>query len=386
MKMNTKSSKNVNSDELQQKSVVKKLKLDIDEQEKFYIYENKGYMDKLNMYVGVKKDHIAFRYEIIELLGKGAYGICYLVYDHKLKIKCALKIIRNDKKIRKQAIKEKDILKTLLDNYDPDENCFIRMLDYIEYNGYPIITFELLKDDLYKLICKNKFNGFSQFDIHSCTTDILKCLEKLYEQNIVHTDLKPENILLNKDSNGIKIIDFGSSCFIKKEEEVKTYIQSRLYRSPEIVLGCGYNCSIDMWSLGCIMCELNTGQPLFPARSEKHLINMIYELIGEPPKEFLATARRADNFFVKGKPILFNPNSIIPQKMRMRTISQVCVTKNPLFIDFISNCLTWDPKKRMTPTQALQHPYITKQKQTISRPVPRSDDTYEEEREFPLLP
>lgn len=84
---------------------------------------------------------------------------------------------------------------------------------------------------------------------------------------IIHCDLKPENILLKTESkSGIKIIDFGSSCF--DNERVYTYIQSRFYRSPEIILGISYHTEIDMWSFGCIICELFTGIPIFPGESE----------------------------------------------------------------------------------------------------------------------
>ena len=80
--------------------------------------------------------------------------------------------------------------------------------------------------------------------------------------DIIHCDLKPENILLKhpKRSN-VKVIDFGSSC--KSNKRMYTYIQSRFYRSPEVILGLPYTVAIDMWSLGCILVEMYTGEPLF---------------------------------------------------------------------------------------------------------------------------
>lgn len=86
---------------------------------------------------------------------------------------------------------------------------------------------------------------------------------KIIQHQIAHCDLKPENILLKKiGKSGIKLIDFGTSCFL--HQKYFTYIQSRFYRAPEIVLGIPYNEAIDMWSFGCIMAELYTGTPLFP--------------------------------------------------------------------------------------------------------------------------
>ena len=83
----------------------------------------------------------------------------------------------------------------------------------------------------------------------------------------MHCDLKPENIMLKQpNKSGIKVIDYGSSCM--HNERIYTYIQSRFYRAPEIILGIPYTSAIDMWSFGCILAELYTGFPLFPGESE----------------------------------------------------------------------------------------------------------------------
>ncbi len=116
------------------------------------------------------------------------------------------------------------------------------------------------------------------------------------EHNIVHCDMKPENILLRKiNKSGIKIIDFGSGCF--ENEKIYTYIQSRFYRAPEIVLGIPYTTSIDMWSYGCILYELFVGYPLFPGEDEKEHMAMIMEVKGVPPRSVLARATRRKVFF-----------------------------------------------------------------------------------------
>lgn len=84
----------------------------------------------------------------------------------------------------------------------------------------------------------------------------------------MHCDLKPENVLLKKpNKSSIKIIDFGSSCF--ESERYYTYIQSRFYRAPEIMLGIPYTPAIDMWSLGCIVFECLIGVPIFAGENER---------------------------------------------------------------------------------------------------------------------
>jgi len=106
------------------------------------------------------------------------------------------------------------------------------------------------------------------------TVQILKALKYMKSYEIVHCDLKPENILLWKANKPhIKIIDFGSSCFEK--EKVYTYIQSRYYRAPEVILGISYTTAIDMWSVGCIIYELFTGFPLFAGENENQQLQCI---------------------------------------------------------------------------------------------------------------
>lgn len=96
---------------------------------------------------------------------------------------------------------------------------------------------------------------------------MLQGLQFLKRYNIIHCDLKPENIMLKqKNKTGIKIIDIGSGCY--QEEQIYTYIQSRFYRAPEIILGIPYTCAIDMWSLACVLSELYTGYPIFPGEDE----------------------------------------------------------------------------------------------------------------------
>lgn len=85
----------------------------------------------------------------------------------------------------------------------------------------------------------------------------------LRQHKLIHCDLKPENVLLvAPQRSSIKVIDFGSSCFV--DERMYTYVQSRFYRSPEVIMGLPYGCEIDMWSFGCILAELFMGYPLFP--------------------------------------------------------------------------------------------------------------------------
>jgi len=111
--------------------------------------------------------------------------------------------------------------------------------------------------------------------------------------------LLQENVLLKqRGSSLIKVIDFGSSCY--SHQRVYTYIQSRFYRSPEVILGLPYGTPIDMWSLGCILAELYTGYPLFPGEDEIEQLACIMEVLGLPPEHIISHASRRRLFF--GKP------------------------------------------------------------------------------------
>lgn len=141
------------------------------------------------------------------------------------------------------------ILSLLRDN-DPDDNYnIVRILNSLEFRNHVCVIFELLSINLYDFLKLNDFEGISESLIRRFAIQILYALNYLKAEKIVHCDLKPENIVLkDKFKSGLKVIDFGSSAFI--DERVYTYIQSRFYRAPEIMLGVSYGYPIDMWSLG----------------------------------------------------------------------------------------------------------------------------------------
>lgn len=93
----------------------------------------------------------------------------------------------------------------------------------------------------------------------------------------------------------LKIVDFGSGCF--RDEQIYTYVQSRFYRSPEVILRVKYSEKVDIWSLGCILAELYTGEPLFPGNNEQEQLELIMELCGMPPETMIDKSRKKDHYF-----------------------------------------------------------------------------------------
>jgi serine/threonine protein kinase len=170
--------------------------------------------------------------------------------------------------------------------------------------------------------------------------------------------LKPENVLLkNPTKSGIKVIDFGSSCF--EDERVYTYIQSRFYRSPEVILGIPYDVAIDMWSFGCILAELYTGYPLFPGENEVEQLACIMEVCGVPPTRILESATRIKMFFdSNGNPRLVPNSRGKSRKPGNKDLQMVLRTSETKFVDFLAGSLQWDPKERFSPEDALQQEWI----------------------------
>lgn len=172
--------------------------------------------------------------------------------------------------------------------------------------------------------------------------------------------MKPENILLRKSNkSGIKVIDFGSGTY--EQEQFYTYIQSRFYRAPEIMMGIKYTPAIDMWSLGCILYELFVGFPIFAGEDEKEQMQCIMEVKGVPPRSMIVIASRRKVFFDDDYRPLQQPNS----KGKLRHINSKNLShmmqadeNQGDFVDFINHCLEWKPDKRMTPEDAFRHPWI----------------------------
>jgi dual specificity protein kinase YAK1 len=179
-----------------------------------------------------------------------------------------------------------------------DDHHLLRLKDTFIHRQHLCLVFELLSVNLYELIKQNQFRGLSTTLVRVFAQQLLTGLSLLNKARLIHCDLKPENILLkNLESPIIKIIDFGSAC--DERQTVYTYIQSRFYRSPEVLLGLPYSSAIDMWSLGCIVVELFLGLPLFPGSSEYNQVSRIVEMLGMPPNWMLEMGKQAGEFFEK---------------------------------------------------------------------------------------
>ncbi|GAB6027463.1 Dual specificity tyrosine-phosphorylation-regulated kinase 1A [Chamberlinius hualienensis] len=346
---------------------------------------NDGYDDDYHDYIIKNGEKFVDRYEIDSLIGKGSFGQVVKAYDHEEQCHVAIKIIKNKKPFLNQAQIEVRLLEMMNKN-DGDKfyigkDKIVKLKSHFMWRNHLCLVFELLSYNLYDLLRNTNFRGVSlnltrKFAQQLCTALLYLSTPEL---NVIHCDLKPENILLcNPKRSAIKIVDFGSSCQLG--QRIYQYIQSRFYRSPEVLLGIPYDLAIDMWSMGCILVEMHTGEPLFSGANEFDQMNKIVEVLGMPPKHLLENAHKSRKFFDKladGTFVLrklkegkkYKP----PGSRKLHDIIGVeiggpggrrlgepghSVSDYLKFKDLILRMLDYDPKTRMTPYYALQHNFF----------------------------
>ena len=314
--------------------------------------ENYGFDDENGYYIININDHISFRYKILSIIGKGAFGNAILAEDKKYGYQSVLKIIRNELRFHRSAEKEVEILSKLK---HPN---IIYLEKHFSFRNHKILVFEYCGIDLYKKYIKKRIL-VSNPNLKDKVLQILNGLNYLQSKNIIHCDLKPENILEN-DSNHIKIIDLGSSCYIPNIPK-NYYIQSRWYRSPEVILGSiKYTNYIDIWSLGCIIYELSTNYSLFPGKNESDLIYLFTKIIGCPTKN-INYYKKFSKYFKENNILLGGKDKFdllyCPSKNYNNIINKFSIFKysNPALYSLILDCLTWDYKNRSPISEIIEN-------------------------------
>ncbi|KAI9021427.1 kinase-like domain-containing protein [Phycomyces nitens] len=368
-----------------------------------YDNENNDYILRVGDILGEGQEH---GYRVIDLLGQGTFGQvvkCERLQTNEL---FSVKVIKNKAAYLAQSSMEVEILKQLKQRISPDDqHSILKFQESFTHKNHLCLVFELLSVNLYELIKQNGFKGLSIDLVRVITAQLLDTLTLLRQAKIIHCDLKPENILLKRvDSPAIKIIDFGSACH--DANKMYTYIQSRFYRSPEVLLGTPYTYSIDMWSLGCVVAELFLGIPLFPGSSEYNQLTRITEMLGYPPSTMIGKARNPFRFFNKRDRVNGHPEYTMKTREQFtqeQRKSEMCnkqyfphktledlilnfkgiarpnpamsneqirldLVKRHALIDFLKKILEIDPEKRLLPQEARMHPFITGENMSLCLP------------------
>jgi len=205
-------------------------------------------------------------------------------------------------------------------------------------------------------------------------------LKHIKSSGVLHADVKPDNIVVNEAKTVLKLCDLGSAASAQEPWEITPYLVSRFYRAPEITLGLPYDYAIDVWAIGCTLAELFTGKILFPGKSSNEMLRMIMEYRGKIPKKMLRKATFRELHFdpdfnflqkdvdtlthrpvTKVVPILHATKdlaNILVQGEDASRIPEKDLRKIGQLKDLLEKCLTLDPAKRITPEQALHHPFL----------------------------
>ncbi|UIZ24356.1 hypothetical protein KXD40_008450 [Peronospora effusa] len=306
---------------------------------------------------------IGNRYKVEMAIGEAVFSRTYKCIDTTTDEVVCLKIIKNNKEYFDQGVDEIRVLEYIDHNCKVDERHLIRLFDAFYFREHLIIVTELLRDNLYEfsrlLLQRGVINYFSIPRLKKIAIEVLEALDTLHSLGVVHCDLKPENILIqNFSACTIKVIDFGSACFTT--DELTSYVQSRSYRAPEVILGLLYGTKIDLWSLGCVIAEMYTGEVLFRNDSEQTLLARILATIGPIPASLLA-----DNDGLQHQLIdtgLFTVdhlgNGMLSANLDLPLLEQAVDTKDAEFLEFLRALLQIDPTYRVSAKEALTHPWL----------------------------
>uniref|UniRef100_A0A671XE34 non-specific serine/threonine protein kinase n=1 Tax=Sparus aurata TaxID=8175 RepID=A0A671XE34_SPAAU len=334
---------------------------------------------------------VSCSYEVLEFLGRGTFGQVAKCWKRGTNEIVAIKILKNHPSYARQGQIEVGILNRLSAE-NADEYNFVRSYECFQHKGHTCLVFEMLEQNLYDFLKHSKFSPLPLRHIRPILQQVATALMKLKSLGLIHADLKPENIMLVdplRQPYRVKVIDFGSASHVSKAV-CSTYLQSRYYRAPEIILGLPFCEAIDMWSLGCVIAELFLGWPLYPGASEYDQIRYISQTQGLPAEYLLSAGTKTVRFFNRG------PDSSYPL-WRLKTPSehememgikskearkyifnclddmmQVNLSSHlegtdmlaekadrREFIDLLKRMLRLDADKRITPTKTLGHPFVT---------------------------
>ncbi|KAH7276411.1 hypothetical protein KP509_39G006000 [Ceratopteris richardii] len=315
---------------------------------------------------------VDLRYQPLKPIGKGAYGIVCAARDLQTGEKVAIKRITNvfeNMTDARRTLREIKLLRHLF-----HEN-IISVRDIMMPNCKQAfkdlyVVYELMDTDMHQIIRSPQLlnDDHHQYLIYQ----LLRGLKYIHSANVLHRDLKPSNLLLNANCD-LKICDFGlARTGPEKGQFMTEYVVTRWYRAPELLLSCDeYGSAIDIWSVGCIFAELLGRKPIFPGKDYLHQLKLILSIIGTPTESdlyFIPT--ESARSFISSQP--YSPRI---------SLAKLYPNANPLAVDLIDKMLVFDPKKRITVTEALSHPYLSMLHDEALEPVALApfDSSFEDE-------
>jgi serine/threonine protein kinase len=321
----------------------------------------------------------ANRYKILEVIGKGSYGVVCAAIDTHTGGKVAIKKIHDIFEHISDAIRILREVKLLRLLRHPDIVEIKRIMlppSKREFKDIYVV-FELMESDLHQVIKANDdlTREHQQFFLYQ----MLRALKFMHTANVYHRDLKPKNILANANCK-LKVCDFGLARVAFNDTPTTTfwtdYVATRWYRAPEL---CGsffakYTPAIDIWSIGCIFAEVLTGKPLFPGKSVVHQLDLITDLLGTPPPEIISGVRNE-----KARKYLMEMRKKLPVPFERKFPNA-----DPLALRLLQRLLAFDPKDRPTAQEALADPFFKGlakiEREPSSQPISKMEFEFERRR------
>ncbi|WFC96384.1 non-specific serine/threonine protein kinase [Malassezia brasiliensis] len=321
------------------------------------------------------------RYQVFAILGRGMFSGVVRARDlHDNGREVAIKIARSQETMFKAGMKEIGYLEQLAAKDPEDKKHVVRLYRHFLHRGHLCMVFESLSLNLREIVKRfGKDVGLNLQAVRAYMQQALLALALLRQENLIHADIKPDNIMVNDAKTLLKLCDLGSASSTN-EMEITPYLVSRFYRAPEIILGQPYGCEIDMWSMGCTLYELATGKILFPGKTNNHMLLLMQQLKGRPTAKQLKKSQFAAQHFEDnhtflsietdkstGQEIVRRVNTSQPvDTMRARllpgdTSKQLSadeLRRTQHLIDLLNRMLELDPAKRITPLEALAHPFV----------------------------
>ncbi|XP_040869164.1 serine/threonine-protein kinase prpf4B isoform X1 [Glycine max] len=318
------------------------------------------------------------RYEVTAAHGRGVFST--VVRAKNLKMgngepeEVAIKIIRSNDTMYKAGMDELVILKKLVGADPDDKRHCVRFLSSFRYRNHLCLVFESLNMNLREVLKKFGRNiGLRLTAVRAYAKQLFIALKHLRNCGVLHCDIKPDNMLVNEAKNVLKLCDFGNAMFAGKNE-VTPYLVSRFYRAPEIILGLPYDHPLDIWSVGCCLYELYIGKVLFPGFTNNDMLRLHMELKGPFPKKMLRKGAFTEQHFDQDLNFLATEEDPVTKRTIKRLILNIkpkdigtLITGSPgedpkmlaNFKDLLEKVFVLDPDKRLTVSQALNHPFIT---------------------------
>ena len=339
--------------------------------------------DPEGYYITILGELIEDRYHVTQNLGRGMFSSVVRATDRRTGTEVAIKIVRNNETMRKAGVKEIDILKDIAANDPEDKKHLIRLHRSFDHKSHLCMVFENLSMNLREVLKKfGRDVGINLKAIRVYSQQLFLGLSLLKKCQYIHADLKPDNILVNEARSALKICDLGSASPIT-ENATAPYLVSRFYRAPEVILGISYDYGVDMWSIGCTLFELYTGKILFTGRNNNGMLRAIMDCRGKFPHKLLRRGALTYEYFddllnfqaqetdkvtgrtivkmvdIKAKPVKDLRSRLVPKDKKINEQER---KELELFLDLLDKCLDLRPEKRISPNDALKHPFVSRPK------------------------